>query len=186
MFRYGLSGTNWTRKSTTIGRLIPRLAPESVDSVSLSKLVSQSPYPMRENQTVEASAWMVEQVQSVVDAPPRYDHQVFDRTPLDIMAFTRYAIDRNQGSLEATICDRIAELSSKFDAIFFCRPVADWPLPVAPTDEQRRFALFIDGLMESSVPMMHTQVVSLPWDSEERLRAILTWLGDFRGGHREA
>jgi hypothetical protein len=182
MFRYGLSGTNWTRKTTTIAKLIPRLSPASVNSVSLSKLVSQSPHPMRENQTVEASAWMVDQVRSVLDAPPLFEYEIFDRTPLDIMAFTRYAIARNQGSGESTICDRVAQLSTKFDVIFFCRPAGDWPSPIVPTNEQRRFALQIDGLMESSIEMMHTEVVGLPWDSNDRLSAIIDRLGEHRGG----
>ena len=132
MLRFGLSGTNWTRKTTTIGILHSQLLPASVDSVSLSKLVSRSPHPMKAEQTVQASEWMVEQVRTVVDAPRGFDFQIFDRTPLDIMAFTRYAISR-AGELDGTtICERVADLSRKFDAIFFCRPNDEWPAPVQP------------------------------------------------------
>jgi hypothetical protein len=180
MLRFGLSGTNWTRKTTTIGSLIPRLAPATVDSVSLSQLVAKSPHPMRENQTVEASRWMIAQVRSVIGSGPAFDVQVFDRTPLDIMAFTRYAIDRSREPNGAHVLDDVAELSAGFDVIFFCRPQGEWPSPVAPSEELRHFALLVDGLMESSVSMMRAPVVTLPWDAGERLNTILGWLREYR------
>jgi hypothetical protein len=186
MIRLGLSGTNWTRKTTSIAGLLPRLAPASVDSVSLSKLVAQSPHPMRENQTVDASRWMIAQVRTVIGSGRTFDCQVFDRTPLDIMAFTRYAIDRAQAIDASSVLDDVLELSAAFDLIFFCRPQGEWPSPVTPTEDLKQFALLIDGLMESSVSMMRAPVVTLPWDAGERLKIILDSLREYRAGSGKA
>ncbi len=180
MVRFGLSGTNWTRKTTTLGALVPRLAPSTVDSVSLSKLVAQSPHPMRENQTVDASRWMIAQVRQVIGSARRFDFQVFDRTPLDIMAFTRYAIDRAHATDASSVLDDVSELSAAFDVIFFCRPQDEWPSPVVPTEDAKRFARLLDGLMESSVSTMRAPVVPLPWDAGRRLDTILDWLKEHR------
>ena len=185
MLRFGLSGTNWTRKTTTISKLVARLPPAAVETIALSSLVRRSPHPMRDHQTVAASEWMIEQVRAIVAAEAQVDNQIFDRTPLDIIAFTRYAIDRANGTDSTFILDRIADLSAKFDVIFFCPPDGDWPSPVQPTDEARRFALLIDGLMRSLVPMMRTRVINLPWSAVDRLAVILNWIEERLAGRED-
>jgi hypothetical protein len=89
MLRIGLSGTNWTRKTTTIQQVARALDPVPVDIVSLSSFVQQCPFPMGPVQTLDGSKWMVDQVAQILARPiPAGTVQIFDRTPLDILAFT--------------------------------------------------------------------------------------------------
>ncbi len=184
MLRYGFSGTNWTRKTTTIERLVARLSPVPVEVVSLSKLVAKSPHPMRDKQTVAGSEWMLEQVGPVMSSPRSSAYHVFDRTPLDIMAFTRYALDTSGG--DESICDRIAALSAHFDVIFYCPPDGEWPAPVEPPAESKEFALRVASLMEASCALMRTQVRTLPWDADARLESVLDWIEERHGASKDA
>ena len=96
MKRYGFSGTNWTRKTTMIQSLRGQLGSVGTEVVSLSQLVAKCPYPMRRDQTLQASVWMVRQVENIISSGTRAEHHIFDRTPLDIMAFTRHAASHDQ------------------------------------------------------------------------------------------
>src|SRR5262245_17114174 len=94
--RFGLSGTNWTRKTSTLSALVTTMRPTPVSVISLSELVARCPYPMKQHQTLEASRWMVQQVNERLEGQEPARFQAFDRTPLDIMAFTMYAAERER------------------------------------------------------------------------------------------
>jgi hypothetical protein len=70
MTRIGLSGTNWTRKTTTIQHVVKALDPRPVQVVSLSSFVKQCPFPMGSEQALDGSIWMVDRVAKVLEQPP--------------------------------------------------------------------------------------------------------------------
>lgn len=141
--------------------------------VSLSRFVADCPYPMRDQQTVDASLWMVGRVSDALEEQVDNDFQIFDRSPLDVMAFTRHASGQQDAS---DLLERIAQLSAEFHVIFLCTPAGEWPAPETPSESEQRFALYIQELMEQSVSLMRTSVVRLPWESEDRLELIATTL----------
>jgi hypothetical protein len=176
MIRIGLSGTNWTRKTTTIQQLARRLAPVPVDIVSLSPLVEQCPFPMGPAQTLDGSKWMVERVGQILERPvPLGTVQIFDRTPLDILAFTLHANERAGHAFSATtsLLDAILSLSANFMLIFLCWPADEWPAPEAPSVGDVEFALSIDRLLRSAAQMSRSAIAELPWPIEARVHQMV-------------
>ncbi len=106
VIRAGISGTNWTGKSVTI-QDFPALHPTlTIETIMLADIARGCPYAMVEGQTPDASRWMLEEVTAVLERPSDVDIQLFDRTPVDILAFTQYAFDR-----ETTPADETFDLS---------------------------------------------------------------------------
>ena len=174
MFRIGLSGTNWTGKSETIDRFIRNCLPSGIEVVSLSILVAQCPFPMIKDQTFEGSQWMVEQIRNTLNNYSG-EMQIFDRTPLDILAFTLYA--ENQTSQKAPkLVDDILDLFKYFDFIFSTQPSGEWPVNVCTTPEEIRFAMEIDYYMHEAIDQFAIEVVSLPWKLAERQRLLSDYL----------
>ncbi len=180
MLRIGLSGTNWTRKTTTIEHLTRDWSSGTVDVVSLSALVRQCPYPMGPDQGLEGSKWMVEQVGRILDEDVPADVvQVFDRTPLDILSFTSYATDRT-GSPDNALIETIQSLITKFTFVFYCRPLGEWPDPISPSPEMLDFALTIDALLSRFAGEWPSRVIELPWSVEARVDRISELVSDCR------
>ncbi len=177
MIRVGLSGTNWTRKSTTIQKVVEALNPQPIEVIILSDLVSQCPYPMGPNQTLDGSRWMIDRVSKILDSSRSSDApQLFDRTPLDIFAFTLHAA-KNQGpdrdiDVEA-LFDAIRGLGCRFDRIFLCRPSNEWPAPETPRQDDLEFAKIIDDYLVRAVKHFPSNVVELPWQTAERIVRIV-------------
>ena len=107
MFRIGFSGTNWTGKTETIQRIVREHSELVINTISLSSLVNECPFPMIEEQTVEASKWMIEQVGAIC-SNNNGAIEIFDRTPLDILAFTLYAMDRTDVHNQVVLEDCLA------------------------------------------------------------------------------
>lgn len=190
MIRIGLSGTNWTRKTTTIRELCRALAPLPVDIVSLSSLVDRCPYPMGRGQTLDASRWMVAQVEHVLERSlPPDSVQVFDRTPLDILAFTRYAADqaRLRGEQiegeEVALEKKILSLGDVFMLLWLCRPADEWPAPESPFADALQFAQTIDTYLCRAVESFGAKVIELPWFAPARLARILDFVTSQRNCH---
>ncbi len=172
MIRFALSGTKWTRKTTTITKLRARELVQDSSVVTLSRdIISKCPFPVHDKQTFDTSDWAIKRLDEILSYPVQTAFQVFDRSPLDVMAFTRHAAIQC-GASPTALYDRIAKLSALFDVIFFCRPGGEWPAPITPDDSERVFALYIQHLMEESIASMRTQVVMLPWDANQRLESI--------------
>ena len=117
MFRAGLSGTNWTGKTETIRAFVAEHSELSIRTVSLSSFVDNCPFPMMEYQTVEASRWMIEQVGAIC-AEDGEEMVLFDRTPLDILAFTLYA-ESQTGDSDPTVLEHALALVGSFDILFY-------------------------------------------------------------------
>lgn len=184
MLRIGLSGTNWTRKTTTIQQVAAALSPTPVEIVSLSSLVQQCPFPMGPAQTLDGSKWMVDQVTSILARPvPVGTIQVFDRTPLDILAFTLYAAERTAGlpascaaESAAGVSDTILSLAVHFMLIFVCRPGGEWPAPETPPSDMLAFAKKMDSFMSLAAGYWKSQLCELSWDAGQRREQILARL----------
>jgi hypothetical protein len=181
MTRFGLSGTNWTRKTTTIRRLEIALHPRPIEIVSLSAFIARCPYPVRQDQTLRTSRWMVEQVSNVLAHQIASDAvQIFDRTPVDVCAFTLYASERPEAvgrTQEVTeLINEIRAQYARFDRIFICRPGDEWPNPVLPSEKDLVFAKLIDEYLDRATALGNERVIELPWESDARLSEILTWL----------
>lgn len=171
--RAGISGTNWTGKSVTIRRLLEQHADSSIDVVSMSQLASRCPYPMVEEQTLDASRWMIDEVRSVIASTPIATTQLFDRSPLDIGVFTLLAQERAGSDGDGSVVEKAFNLLSEFDCVFFV-PVTDaWPPngTVAPP-LKRGFALLVDRYMRRAIADRNIPVVHLPWDLDDRCKIV--------------
>lgn len=179
MTRIGLSGTNWTRKSTTVRGLAHSLRPRRVEIVRLSNYVRDCPYPTGRDQTLDASKWIVDQLASTLQRTlPDGTIQIFDRTPLDVLAFTLYAADRNEPSAGhskrsiARLVDAIRFLGTYFVLVFLCRPAGGWPAPESPSLEALEFARTMDRYLVTASRDWTSEIVELPWGSNARIRYI--------------
>jgi len=166
MFRIGLSGTNYTGKTETIRRFVQEHPELPIRVVSLSQFVTRCPFPMREEQTVEGSRWMVEQVRGTC-VGMNGDIEIFDRTPVDVLAFTLYARDRTQDRA-VTVIDNCLSLIRDFDRIFYLPPSDGWSAVVAAHNKDVLFARQMDTYIRTAVEEFGLEVVKLPWALDER------------------
>jgi len=166
MLRVGFSGTNWTGKSESIYRFIDEYPYHNIEIISLSKLVSQCPFPMGDKQILDGSKWMVERVINILENP-KHKIQLFDRTPLDILAYTLYAAHRTHEN-DLNFIYEILDLFQYFDTIFYVQPSNEWPVNVHKTEDEVKFALLIDFFMRKAIEHLAIEVVPLPWDLSVR------------------
>lgn len=177
MLRIGFSGTNWTGKGESICRFTRQYPNKNIEIVSLSKLVKQCPFPMGHEQTLEGSEWMVEQVTNRLENPKR-EIEIFDRTPLDILAFTLYAICKTNKN-EVNLPCVIRGLLEYFDTIFYLQPSNEWPVNVCKTESEVWFALLIDFFMREAIKRWGIKVVPLPWDQSERQKLLAEFFSEW-------
>jgi hypothetical protein len=168
MLRIGLSGTNWTGKTMTIRAFCDAHANRRIEAVSLSDYVARCPYPMEREQIPDASRWMYEQVRERLEQPSDADVQLFDRTPLDILAFTRYAYDRLQQPVDSDLVSAIHSLLAFFNRVYLVSPSEEWPVGVAPSPERIAFALLMDWYLRQTIRGSVIPVIHLPWAMEIR------------------
>lgn len=128
---------------------------------------------MKQEQTIEGSAWMVREVRHTLANLLAVPYQAFDRTPLDIMAFTMYAADRQQATEVETVLAAIEDLSSVFDFIGLCSPEEDWPRPVFPGANDLEFARLMNNYLSKARARMKTTILDLPWDTNQRVALVL-------------
>jgi len=178
MFRAGLSGTNWTGKTETIQRFVREHSELAIRMVSLSSLVDRCPFPMMEEQTVEASQWMIEQVRAICTKDSA-EMQLFDRTPVDILAFTLYAENRT-GNRSPTVLEDALELVKYFDILFYLPVVDEWPVKTSASQSKIQFALKIDSYMRTVIERFSLDVVPLPWGLAEREVLLSEYLSGMR------
>jgi len=170
MPRAGLSGTNWTGKTETIKRFVTEHSKLAVKTVSLASLVARCPFPMMEEQTLEGSRWMIEQVATLCKKDTA-EMQIFDRTPVDILAFTLYAENRTGNGSPTALKDAL-ELVKCFDIIFYL-PVSDkWPNNASADQSRIQFARQMDSYIRKAIEKFSLDVISLPWDRAERQRLL--------------
>ena len=166
MPRAGLSGTNWTGKTETIRRFVKEHPELPIKTVSLASLVARCPFPMKEEQTLEGSRWMIEQVRAICQQDGA-EIQLFDRTPVDILAFTLYAESRT-GNGSTTVLEDALELVKNFDIIFYLPVSNEWPVNRSPSQNGIQFARQMDSYIRKAIEQFSLDVVSLPWDRAER------------------
>ncbi|MCH9021280.1 MAG: hypothetical protein IID32_00765 [Planctomycetes bacterium] len=164
--RTGVSGTNWTGKTETIRAFINSNPEVAIETVSLSSLVSECPFPMIENQTLEGSRWMIEKVSGLCKKDSG-ELQIFDRTPLDIFAFTLHALDRTDEK-DFNILNDIVKLTDHFDIIFYLPYSNEWPVNVIPSVEKIQFAKKIDSYIKRAIEKISNNIIVLPWDLSKR------------------
>lgn len=174
MFRAGLSGTNWTGKTETIRRFVKDHPDLGIQMISLSSLVAQSPFPMMEEQTLEGSRWMTEQAKALCQEDGA-EIQLFDRTPVDILAFTLYA-ESQTGIENTTIIKDILELVRCFDILFYVPVSNEWPANSPGSQHRIDFAREMDSYIRKGIDQFSLHVVSLPWDLAERQRLLGEYL----------
>lgn len=182
MLRVGLSGTNWTGKTETIERFVQEHSELGIKTVSLSSLVARCPFPMGERQTVEGSKWMIEQVRAIC-ATDNGQIDVFDRTPIDILAFTLYALNRT-GERDDKVLNDCVGLIGEFDLLFYL-PVCDgWPADVAATSKQIGFAKEMDRYIGEAIEEFSLEVVRLPWGLDERQALFSEFMSAIAGARK--
>lgn len=172
MKRIGFTGTNSTGKSTTLKKLeeaYPRLIN---NKVSLSPLVMECPFPMIKEQTIEASKWMATQVENIIkESNTKQGIELFDRTPIDMLAFTFYARDRERREIPYELEKRLKELLSEFDLLFFLNRSEDWSVKENIQDDFD-FAIKIEEYMQQVIKKYNIAVIVLPWDYNQRVKII--------------
>lgn len=166
MPRIGFTGTNWTGKTETIRRFLEIHNNSLVTLISLSDFVAECPFPMKKEQTLDGSRWMVEHIIQAMNRPYA-NLQIFDRTPLDILAFTLYAQNRTNTYVPELV-QIILELILKFDFVFYLRPSDQWPVNVKIIPKEVIFARKIDRYIREALEQTPMSVTELPWDMNER------------------
>ncbi len=177
MIRAGISGTNWTGKSTTLRDFIDQHAAVKTETVVLSDVARRCPHPLVEDQTPQASRWMLDEVSAILQRTCNVDLQLFDRTPLDILAFTQYAFDRETTRADQALMSAIERLLTKFDTIFYVPIENPWPVGVRPAPKRVAFALLMDRYLVQMIDRHGIDVVRLPWKLDERPPTIARHLG---------
>lgn len=172
MHRAGISGTNWTGKSTTIRQFVGQEASLAIDVITLSDFVAKCPHPMIQHQTPEASRWMVGQLQAVLGREPEGDLQLFDRTPVDVLAFTHYAFDRNGTGVDDELIDSIRDLLADFGSVYYTPVGEEWPVGVSPPPKDVAFALLIDRYIQQVSRRYGVRLVELPWSLPDRIGVL--------------
>ena len=170
MLRIGLSGTNWTGKTETIRMVVSRHCDISIETVSLSSLVRKCPYPMEERQTLEGSCWITKQVADICNRSSG-EIQIFDRTPIDILAFTLYVEDRT--NIEAAnVLKDIITIINNFDRLFYLPVSKEWPNNVSPSQKEIEFARQMDSYIRKAIDKFSLNVTELPWDLTKRYHLV--------------
>ena len=164
--RSGVSGTNWTGKTETIRAFVNSNPEIAIETIPLSPLVSECPHPMIENQTLEGSRWMIERV-SELCGKDSGALQIYDRTPLDIYAFTLYVLDRTDED-GYNVLNNIVELAENFDVLFYIPLSNEWPANVSPPAEKIQFARKMDSYINEAIEQISSNVIILPWDLSKR------------------
>ncbi len=177
MIRAGISGTNWTGKSATIRSFVESHRATKVETIALSTLGGNCPHPMVEEQTADASRWMLNELAGLLERPSNADVQLFDRTPIDILAFTQYAFDRQAACTDEALIKDITELLPQYNTIFYARISDHWPLGTAPPPNEVAFALLMDRYMKQLIARLEVEVVWLPEELRERVQVITGHLG---------
>jgi hypothetical protein len=113
---------------------------------------------------------MLEQVKMLTDGCQK-DIQLFDRTPLDILAFSLYAEDRSKEK-NANIIEEAVNQTKLFDTIFYLGLWDSWPVNVNASLEKTCFARLMDSYLRKAIAEFEIQVVSLPWQFSERHRLL--------------
>ena len=180
MFRAGLTATNWMGKSTTIQRFVDAHRDLCGEAVSLSAILDECPFPTVENQTIEASEWMTGKVREICNTAPR-GVQLFDRTPVDILAFTLYAQDRT-GAEAQHIIEQILGLMDCFNTIFYIAIPETWPVDVTPSPEEIQFARLMDSYLCKAIDQFALDVVSMPWDLDAREQMLCQYVPAINSG----
>jgi len=178
MIRVALSGTNWTGKSTTIEIFTRRNPKLHISTFELSELVTRCPYPMVQDQTTDGSEWMIYELQKILAQPISAEIQIFGRSPIDILAFTYYAIEKNQANANEKLIERIILLINEFDRLFFVAPHIDWPVNVKPhpRPEKIAFALLLNYYMLKVIQKYAINVIQLPWNLDKRQQVLQKYL----------
>ena len=168
MQRIGFSGTNWTGKSTLIDLLAAR---SDSEIIRLTSLVSACPYPTGQVQTVDASRWVKNGLQRILDRPIKTQLQLFDRTPIDVITYTLHSAQGDEDKCRDIIDDLLEQIKT-FDKIFFAGSSEMWPVDQTIGADGRGFAEQIEQLMCYSIDRYGLDVVYLPWPMTERLKIL--------------
>lgn len=182
MFRIGLSGTNWTGKTETIRRFMNENPELRIKPVFLSSLVARCPFPMGREQTLEGSRWMIEQVADICNKAGR-GIQLYDRSPVDILAFTVYAEDQTDKK-DSSIIKSALDLVRYFDILFYLPTSNEWPVNMSLEDDTIRFARQIDTYIRRAIDEFAPQVISLPWDLDEREHLLSQYVSGLKTTER--
>lgn len=175
MQRIGISGTRWTGKSTTVRTIVKQNPQLTIETFALGSLVEECPHATGEHQTLEASRWVTDRLAEILASPSTANVQVFDRTPVDVFAYTLLA----QGGKKdrgREIFDDLLDLVRRFDRIFFVRASEQWPPDGPHSETEIEFALKMDGLMAEAVRRFELDVCILPWDLAARHDIISTYI----------
>ena len=173
MRRIGIAGTNWTGKTTLAQALAGHYRDRHVVVVPLRDLVKKCPYPMLDKQTMDGSHWMVEQLRELLAKSSPVDVEVFDRCPVDVMAYTIHA---GGNLMSDNIFQDLRELNQRFDRVYWLRPGEKWPMGGVRDDSRLEFARRMDGLMAQAIERLDLGVVVLPDDHDARLEAVRSFI----------
>jgi len=173
MIRLGVSGTNWTGKTSTLKAVLYRSSPDHT-LISLSQIVHRCPFPTGKHQTLDASKWVLchlyeAEVRLVANTRTVW----YDRTSLDILAYTLYAHELGSGADDRTfnhLMDTIIDHMRTFSRIFYAPVDPSWPhghrLP-----EEVRFATLMEGYLRRAAGY-GSNVQELPVEIEGRLDSV--------------
>lgn len=170
-----MTGTNWTGKSTTIS-LLEKGCCGPFKVISLSKLIDNCPHPVILNQTFNTSVWMMNSLASIIKANEHSGVYIYDRTPLDILAFTLYVRDKDKIHIPENFLLKVQQAISMFDVIFYLPISSDWPVSITNHKIPIEFAKLIDMYTLEAISLFDIDVCELPWDLQERVDILTKFI----------
>jgi len=178
MIRAALSGTNWTGKSTTIKTFCTRHLEIDISKFELSTLVKQCPYPVIQEQSMDSTEWIVGRLGNLLAQPIEAKIQLFDRSPIDVLAFNSYILARDQIAPNKKLTENIMLLVQQFDVLFLTQPGIVWPVDVNPTPDPNKvtFAKLIDRYILEVIEAHSIPIIELPWNLNERQNILDKYL----------
>jgi len=170
----GLSGTNWTRKSTTIGRFVK--AHPKFRVIGLGAIAQQCPFPTGSRQVLSASRWVMDKLAEALGGFSDEDFVICDRTCVDIMAYSLLASARTGEEVGDHLRSEVQAIHRKFYRVMLCVPAPPWPEPVQPSSEALAHAIELQPFLEKAAATLDPEPRVGPWDLDSRLDMLEEWL----------
>jgi hypothetical protein len=169
----GLSGTKWTGKSATIDRVLATY-PGELEIIRLGELVRTCPYPIQQHQTLAASAWVTNALGEILGHERREALLLFDRCPVDVLAYTAYASDLAGGASYDKIAEQLLAQVSNFTRVGLCRPSIGWPWGAADAGLVQHAAL-MERYYDKVVERFSLSVQQMDDVLDDRADAVVAW-----------
>ncbi|MDR1590987.1 MAG: ATP-binding protein [Puniceicoccales bacterium] len=121
--RYLITGTHGCGKSTLSHRICSELKKSGYNAIVLSETARESPFPINQGQTVEATLYIAlkQAVKELEAIAHGYQHLVLDRGVLDSFVYSEATRREEISEVEAGLLEAFKVWTGKYDDIIFVK-----------------------------------------------------------------